>query len=530
MKQFLAIALSLPFLVAAQKPVELVSKINAVVVYTAGAQMEHTASKSLPAGRQTIVFTGLSSEINAQSVGVSASAGVSVLSVSTQLNHLKTVAKSADVKMLEDSLRSLEFDHRFNQSMLDIYVEEKHTILANRNVGWGGNEGEFLIEDLEDLADFYRTRLADNALKYMEVQAKQPNLEKNISRIRRQLEEHNHLQNRSTGEVLVEVNVAAATTASFKLTYMVQSAGWSPIYNVRVADVDKPLQLTYNASVYQNTGVDWSDVSLTLTNANPFLSGDKPVLAPWYLRFLDEYNMQAQVRHKTMQLEVAQVASAGRADVEFEDLSATVSYAMNEAATQFQLKAKYTVASDAKPQVMPIDEYTLPAQYEYFCAPSVELAAFLVARVTGFDEYDLLAGNANLFFGNSFVGEIFLDPKQIGDTLDVSLGRDQSLVVQREKVNEFSATKKIGSSTKESLAYEISVRNTKATAVKLVVQDQVPVSSNKEIEVEIEEVAGAKMDDASGKLTWVKNIAPSAADKWQFRYAVKYPSGRLINL
>lgn len=516
----------------AQEPIRISSEIVSATVYPRGAQIQREGGKFLAKGRQFIIFDGLASELNPATVSVTAEGGVNVLSVSSKVNYLKPGAKPVFVKNLEDSLKSYEFDHKFNQNMLSVYAEEKAMVLANKSVGWNGQGRDFLIEDLEDLSDFYRDRLADIMLKIMELEVKQQGLSKNIQRLRAQLNEQNAKLNRSTGEVMVEVLIPANMNAKFSLTYMVQSAGWMPSYNVNVTEVDQPLQFSYNAKVYQNTGIDWEDVKLTLTNANPNLSGDKPVIHPWRLYFINEmYELDNYSNRATPMPASSEVGVYGNAkSLSMDEAATTIDYPVNDAVTQFQIKTGHNIPSNGKHQGISIDAFTIPASYQYYVAPKFDPAAFLIARVADFEQYDLLPGEANLFFTNTYVGKVYINPNTITDTFDLSLGRDQSIIVKRERVKDFSETKKIGNNTKETLGLKISIRNTKSTKVQLVVEDQIPISSDKEIEVTLVEGDNAKHNQNTGLLRWSKVILGGNTESISFRYAVKYPSDRKINL
>ncbi len=518
--------------VNAQKTVQLNSKIDNVTVYPRGAEVEASASAQLSAGRQTLVFSGISSEIDAQSVSVSASNGVNVLSVSTQNNFLRQPKLPVAVQRLKDSLDGYTFDHKFNQNMIEVYAQERQMILANQKVGW--EESQFVIEDLEDLSDFYRDRLADIMLKRMEIEQEQKELQMKIDRLKRQLNETSGRTNRATGEVLVEVQVAGNVKAKVNIKYMVQTAGWTPSYKIMVADVSKPLNVAYNAKVFQNTGVSWEGVTLTLTNANPNLSGQKPELFPWRLDFYEPDAKPYAMNMSNKRMALVEKAEAMSDDMELEleegfYNESSVEYAVNKAITRFEIRTRYNVPSNGKPQVIGIDAFTIPAAYEYFASPKLDPAAFLIAKVSGFEKYDLLPGQANLFLNNTFVGEAFIDPNVIGDTLDLSLGRDPSITVKREKIKDFEASRKIGSSIKETIAIEISVRNTKSGKIRLSIEDQIPVSGNKDIEVQLTEDADGKFDAQSGKLTWLKTINPSSKEEFTFSYSVKYPEERRIN-
>jgi uncharacterized protein (TIGR02231 family) len=524
----LVLALSLPMVLFAQAPTDIKSKINNVTVFPRGAQVERTASKFISAGRQTLTFSGLASELDPSSISVSASNGVNVLGVTTQTNFLKESDKPKEVVRLQDSLSRYEFDLQFNQNMLGVYQQERNMILANQKVGW--EKTAFVIEDLEDLSDFYRDRLADIMLKEMELQSKQKNLNENIARLRRQLNEFNSKLNRATGEVVVEILATGNVNASFTLSYMVRNAGWVPSYSITVTDVNQPLQVSYNAKVFQNSGIDWKDVTLILTNANPLLGSDKPVLDPWRLNFVagvvqyEGYSMSNKALPMAMgERKMNMVTSDQATSV------SSVDYAMNKAATRFEIKTRYDIPSNNKPQVIGVDVFTLNAEYEYYAAPKIDPTAFLVARVAGFEKYDLLPGQANLFFSNTYVGQAFIDPNIFGDTLDLSLGRDQSIVVKREKVKELCETKKIGNSLKETIGVQISVKNTKGGPITLTIVDQIPVSTNKDISVELDENATGVLSETTGQLKWVEKIGAGEGRQNSFRYTVKYPADRKIN-
>lgn len=525
------IALVSSSIVFGQSGVEVSSKIKSATVYPRGAQIEHEASKFLTAGRQVITFTGLSSELDPSSISVSSSGDVRVLSVSSQVNHLKESAKPKRVVLLEDSIKTFEFDLKFNQNMLGVYSEERKMITANQKVGW--EKTAFAIEDLEDLSDFYRDRLADIMLKEMELQSKELKLSKRLRKMKAQLAEYNSKLGRSTGEILVEVQVPSNGNTDFSFKYMVRNAGWTPSYNVNVAEVDQPLQVSYNAKVFQNTGLDWDGVRLTLTNANPSLNGMKPVIHPWRLYFIEQAELYrgARASYSNKMLEMAAPQSAMTMDeMEDEMIGTQVEYPANEAVTQFRIKTKHNIPSNGKAQAINIDVFTVPAKYLYYTAPKFDPTAFLIAKVTGFETYDLLPGEANLFLSNTYVGQTSINPKVTTDTLELSLGRDQSIVVKREKIKDFSSAKKIGNSTKESLGLEISVRNTKGTKIELIIEDQIPVSSDKDIEVSLQNGGGAKVNESTGKLTWTKVISSNSTESVTFKYDVKYPSDRKINL
>ena len=227
------------------------------------------------------------------------------------------------------------------------------------------------------------------------------------------------------------------------------------------------------------------------------------------------------MRSDEMQLSEVVVTSATVADY-----VSTIQTTLN---TEFDIALPYTVASAAKPTVVDIKNYEMKADFIYAVAPKLDKDAFLMARCTGWEEFNLLPGEANIFFEGTFVSKTFIDPNNIKDTLSVSMGRDKRIVVKREKLKDLTSRKLVGTNKKESYAYEISLRNTKAEAIKINIEDQIPVTQNSQIEVAVLETAGAKYNKDNGKLIWELTLQPNENKKLVYKFDVKYPKDKQVN-
>ncbi len=189
----------------------------------------------------------------------------------------------------------------------------------------------------------------------------------------------------------------------------------------------------------------------------------------------------------------------------------------------FIIDIPYTINSTGKQTLVKIKAYELPASYEYFAIPKLDPDAFLTANVTGWEEYDFLSGEANLFFEGTYLGKSYLDVYAVEDTLALSLGRDRNIVIDRKRVKDFSKRQFIGTNKSESRAWEIDIRNKKKQSIHLIVEDQFPISTNEKIEVKQGKYAGATLDDKTGILTWELDIQSNTNKKLEFDYEVKYP-------
>ncbi|MDX1618805.1 MAG: DUF4139 domain-containing protein, partial [Balneolaceae bacterium] len=195
----------------------------------------------------------------------------------------------------------------------------------------------------------------------------------------------------------------------------------------------------------------------------------------------------------------------------------------------YRIELPYDVPSGGNPLTVGIASHRVPADYRYFTVPKLGSRAYLTARISEWGRYNLLPGDANLFLENTYVGRSTINPQSVSDTLSFSLGRDQSIVVDREKLEEFEERNFFGNRVTQSFAWEISIRNTKEQPVRIEVNDQVPVSQHEDIEVSLTEDSGAEYNRQTGMLRWVLQMSPGQTRTLRFEYEVEYPRGRRIS-
>lgn len=197
---------------------------------------------------------------------------------------------------------------------------------------------------------------------------------------------------------------------------------------------------------------------------------------------------------------------------------------------EFEIKQPYTVHSDGKAVTAEIGRFDLPALYTYRSTPKIDKDAFLVAEATGWEKLNLLQGEANVYFENTFVGKSILDPAQEGDTLRFSMGRDRGIRIERTKETDYTARRSIGSNQTQTMAWKFTVRNTRTEPVVVTLADQLPVSRNSTITVTEEELSGGRLDKESGLVTWRLELQPGEQRELKLRYGVKYPKDRSLTV
>lgn len=624
---------------AKEQPVT--TSISAVKVFLSGAEVTRSGKAELLKGTATLVFAGLPEELDPANIQVSGSGAFTILGVQHRLNFLEEKQDRAEVVELKDRIKVLEADIAREQSLLGVLDKEDARLAKNDVIA--GDAG-LSLEQLRSINDYLQSRQEALALKRLERQARIATLHEDLGKVKLQLAQVQGKKTRPTSEVVVEVSANAPVSGTLTLKYMVQSAGWSPTYDIRVADITKPMELTYKAQVYQSTGEDWDKVQLALSSGEPNRDAIMPTLYPWRLDFgiprpapvanvqagfnpnvrdvrgiirdastgeplpfvnvilsdvngqtingttsnIDGYyaiavpvngrnlrfeyigysSQQMAITSGSMNVNMAESATqlsevvisqnshllsrmAGVTQVESRRIRKSKAYAdqmygwaSNESATtslaesvteratsfEFAISVPYTIPSDGKSHQVGVQEQELTSSYKYYCTPKLDLDAFLFAQVTGWESMNLLAGPAYIYFEGTYVGESLLDLAGVGDTLDISLGRDQGVTVQRTKRTDFSQRQVVGGKRVESVGWEIAVRNNKAQAIDLVITDQYPLAARSEIEVKLDEDGGAAVNTEKGFLTWKVKVEPRTNQKWSFGYSVKVPKEQPVVL
>jgi uncharacterized protein (TIGR02231 family) len=175
-------------------------------------------------------------------------------------------------------------------------------------------------------------------------------------------------------------------------------------------------------------------------------------------------------------------------------------------------------------------ELSIPVHYTHMAYPEFEEKAFLFAYIPDWEKINLLSGEAALYIQDQYLGKTLIDTKVMSDSLTIALGRDDALQTSREAIKSEQNKSLFGSSIKEKMAYKITLKNNKSEEVSVQVFDRIPISRNPEIEVEVDDLNNGKLQEATGEIEWNVKIPAGQSIEIVFRYSVKYPKGKVINL
>ncbi len=285
------------------------------------------------------------------------------------------------------------------------------------------------------------------------------------------------------------------------------------------------LSIPNNSSEMQVSFIGYESQSLRITGpvANIYLKPSNAKLEEVVVTaygITQDKNVQKRLTGKVAGIQIRGTSS----------IPIPVAQVENQTAVEFDIKMPYTINSDNKNTTVDIESYSLDAHFEYFCIPKIDKDAFLIANITSWEKYNLLEGEANIFFENTFVGKSILDIRYISDTLSISLGRDKNVQVKREKIKDYSTKQFLGSKKEDARTWHISVKNGKKAPISMILFDQVPVSTSEEIEVSVENTSGAALNKEKGELKWRFTLEPLAKKDMEIKYKVKYPKDKTLTV
>lgn len=507
------------------------SKIKNVTVFLSGAEISREASVTLEEGRTVLKFTELSPKINPASITASVSSNVKIISILHQYNFLVNTKQTDKALQLKDSLEILQYQLekiRFEKNSL---LEEQGILTENKSRL--GKENGVNTQELMSATTFYRSKLHEIDLKLLALMMQENKLNDRMGRIQNQLKEFNITEERPISEITITLDASASVKVQVFLKYLVKDAVWSPKYDLRTQGAGSKIGLDYRAEILNNSAEDWPNVKLVLSTADPSKNMDKPSLQPWGLSYTR--NRRGRVIHQTTSgqegLLNTHQPKPGDNSSESINKSVEVSYSdieVSELSVDFQIREPYSIASDGKIYIVDVNEYKLDATYNYFAIPKMDQDAFLLAKVVGWESLNLIEGPANIFFNGTYIGQTVLNTRYSNDTLELSLGRDRKMNISRVKKQDYNSHKIIGLNRSESFTYEIDVRNNNSLPVEMEIQDQVPITQESDIEINVSEISDAEYDPISGKLIWKLKLAPAESKKITISYTVKYPRNKDI--
>jgi uncharacterized protein (TIGR02231 family) len=532
---------------------------NATVYFGYGAELTHTAKVRGTSTTKIIIINQLSTNIDVNSLQINCPEDVTLLSQQYNLYFpvLPPVVKSKDVEKLEDSIKLINKEISRVQNSIGIEQEvlTKTGSLIETTVSTSGNKTVTSAEVLK-LLEFYLAKIEKSKTNIFNYQQNIALANEKIDDLRKRIIVLNSgnivIKPKPYGQLILQVICKNSGEIPVALSYYTNNAGWTPTYDIRVNSKTNKVKLVYKASITQTTGVDWKKTKLTLSTGTPNFGIAAPVLSPWYLQlYVPELYSQLQgrvaglnaARNRVQSFddkqlnEVVVATDAGQyklkeeAKIDPSTLEQFTTLTQGQLNTNFEIDLPYDIESNSKLHSVTIKDQEIDCVLKNYAIPRVDKEAYLLAEVADWQNLDLLPGDANIIMDNTYIGKSVIDPNTTADTLNLSLGKDKRLAVKRSLVKELSSLKASGGNNKQTFTYEIIVKNNKTTDVNLMLKDQYPLSTIKEVEVKLEDGGEAMVNEEVGVLTWKITLKPGESKKVRFTYSVKYPKDKkIVNL
>ncbi|SDJ82234.1 DUF4139 domain-containing protein [Chryseobacterium jejuense] len=504
----------------AQKPIFVKAKVVAVNVYRTSAELQNTVSVLLPAGTSEVVVTNISDEIVDKSIQINTNnKNISILSAQYRDDYNTTYFENNNpngkrikdsIVILENLSAKIDIERKTNEKTLEL-LDKNQALLVGSNTS--------SVVQLMQLADYYKTKRNEISIAQLDINKKYTETTLKLERLKNRLKANTEAEETfSDGVLVLKVATATAGNAKMDIGYLAESVSWEPFYEVKGSKLTEPLDLTFKAKVNQNTGLDWKGVKLSLINARSSRNNNAPVMDPWFLnsyrneeRVNRSYSKKDSIMKETRIEEVVMVGSVG------------FKISENQLNTSFDVDIPYDILSNNEDHFINLKQIKIPAEYKYYTVPKYNKTAYLVAEIKDFNKYELITGSASVIFENMYVGETRINPNLTDDKMSITLGDDKKISIRKEVANDKASEKFFSSYQEKTFTYDLVIRNNKKETINIDVKDQIPLSKDESVKIELLQSDNAEFDKEKGFLTWNVKISPSETRKLRVSYKVKFP-------
>lgn len=536
------------------------SEVTKAVLYTDRALVTRTLEVEFEqAGSFQVVAEGLPENIDEASFRVTGKGQANVLIADVKLirefhqkvpnetiRDLQTLIEQTqeEAKKVDDQLKVLEDQRGFLNSVQEFSAEAFTREVEVRPPN---------VEDWEKMLDFQgRNRRKLNDKSYALLREKKAIQEK-IQKLQADLNQLRGAAGKWRKNAVVEVEVDTPGDLTLSLSYQVRDASWKPFYEARVDSETKNVRLSYFGLVEQRSGEDWTGIALELSTARPHIGGNPPTLHAWYLRpwtppppanlmrsgaapggggakrkKMAKGRMERETEEEMD--EGFAVAMSAPAPVPARERTAEVS-AGPGASVQFLVPGESDVPGDGSSSKHKIMEQEFPCKFRYLSLPKLAELVYLTAEVENTSDFPLLPGKMNIFRDGGFIGSANISQLVTsGETFELNLGVDEAVRIKRKLLKRKGAEKGLFTKNRRmEYAFQIQVENKRKTDEVIVVRDQIPVSQEEKIEVEVTKIeptenpAKDKEKLPNGTIEWSLEIPAGSAKNCELAFTVEHP-------
>ncbi|MBD2725546.1 mucoidy inhibitor MuiA family protein [Nostoc sp. FACHB-892] len=524
------------------------SEIVAVTVYADRALVTRRGVVDLTGIEQELVITSLPETLETESVRVSGTGTVEVRLLGVSSDRIYTTEPVAErVAHLTRQIEQLEAEKRHLQAQVDALALQSSFIAGLREkteepFAQSLSRKNLSLSETLDFLNFLGSQYSEYAIASEECKTQQQELDKELQLLWASLQKIQTPHPKESFSLVVGVEVAGEGEFELELSYLVNCARWTPLYDLRFSTTSDIVHLSYLAEITQSTGEDWIGANLTLSTAKPGLGTLPPKLEPWYIdaprpQMLRQRQLVAQ--RPLLPPIPEQAAPAAKADWQEEDEVAQDNFIPAETITAevskegnvvtFKLTGGSNIPSDGAPHKTTIFNDNYPCSFDYVAMPRLVSFAYLQANVKNSSNgATLLPGKANIFRDNVFIGTSQLENIAPGQEFKLNLGIDEGLKIERDLVERLVDKRLISNQRRTTYSYRLLITNLIDKEVKLEVTEQLPVSRNEQIKVRLSRSNPQIQLGEMGILEWRLTLPPQERREIYYQFNVEHPPELMV--
>jgi len=500
-------------------------------VYLSGAKLYCQSKVQLETGTHSVIIKNITNYLDEGSIRAKVSEGCSLVSVTPSRNYIESGELTQKEKELYELQKSLNNKLRLLQIDQEVVKEDINLVtLLIKTPNNDEKKPKYTVGEIEDMSKFYASKMTELKKKNYQVEQDIIKVKEELTKVDAQIREEKSVKDKNNQQVELMINVTSAGMKTIDLTYFVYNCGWIPQYDIKADNKDKPIEIAYKASLWQMTGVDWTQAEITLMTNQPARDQNRPVLSPLYVDFVSPNHyakVQRSVMADAMQMNMLEVQ-----EMRIEQPKAagsTTQVISTDINMSYKVSGKQSILGNGKHKSLTLDTKKIPARFVYHTVPKLNEQVYLLAYIPNWHSLNLINGQAGIYLQDVFIGHVDIRETFTGEEYPLSFGVDNRISIKRNKKQDFSSESKISSEKREKISYECAIRNNLSTSIEVEVLDQIPVSKNKSIKVVLEEKSNAEYTEDTGLLKWTVPVEAGKSNIVKFSYELRYPKENTIN-
>jgi uncharacterized protein (TIGR02231 family) len=534
------------FALAALVPGEerpLATKIDEVTVYPANALVRRVGQA--PAGGGEFVIAGLPWSMDPSSVRVRCEGAV-LLGLEARERRLSAAPEAREeelrrrIREVEDQLSAVSDERavvaKAQEHLVALLAFESESRLA------GLRAGTLDVEAARRTLEFLGAQIGTRQTKHRELGERLEALRTARDDLQLELGRVQADAAVQARDVVIDLSPGGAG-GKVELEYVVSGASWAPLYDLRAAKDARSVELGFRGRVEQQTGEDWSDVSLALSTARPQLGAQGPDPASvWLSLYVPSRGGDAAAPAAAAERPEA-LKSLGYSGGEADSRRHEAAVEAQGLSVRYRVAQRETVLSRPEPSSVLVGRARLDVTPEYFAAPALDTNVWLRGKTKNTSEWTLLPGRASVYFGADFLGHSELEEVQPGEELTLHLGPDPALTLERVQTEDLREGAGIFSSdASRTQRWRVKFKNSGAAVARpdgaalVHVREALPRATDDRITVKLLETKPAvstderwkKDSEERGVLTWTLAVPRGGEALLTWGTKVSFPSDQEV--